>query len=205
MEDRTCIKTKDLVSHLTKGLHDQYDEFISDYIQEENMAFATEQTDIAEKVFDLGLEPDEEINLMNECMEHIQSVMVLRQARNLGYVDAKEYESRKISDMRVEDVYKRFRNMSAYQFAQWKLGLPAAFSAKSDIGAEFKIKETLVEDAIDRIRACPPDSMLGDTLPSEYEPQDSEDEAWEQMKAFQKDNFGEFNANDLPDSFKGDY
>ena len=140
---------------------------------------------------------DKRHELVSAAMDHLTNIVIKKWATNLGMVNKKDYESKEIADLRVKQVYDHFRSLSAYQFSEWKLGNPTQFNPKSDVGAEFKIKESILNDAIDQL-----DDKYKDVT---RQPQDSEDEAWEQMKAFQRDNFGEFNANDLPQSFRGDY
>ena len=70
-------------------------------------------------------------------------------------------------DEGVNDTLKKFRNMSSYAHSKWKREgdpVPEKFDpCELDIHYDS--------------------SMKNDSAPSEYQPQDSEDEAWEQMRA----------------------
>ena len=119
---------------------------------------------------------------------------------------SKEYWTKKIDlarersyndgfDDGVNETLKKHRKMSSYQFSAWKLGV------KPNDPEQDRIMEQ-VEDSVfynakypdDEFDPCDLDvtidnsSMKDDTLPSEYQPQDSEDECWEQMIAQQRAN-----------------
>ena len=134
-------------------------------------------------------------------MEYARSEVVKKWASNLGMYTKEEAQSnvdtqRDVSKEYWESKHKRelnetrercyndgvddgtrmtlnkFSKMSAYAFSKWKLERfnpeKESFCFKTEKSAKM---------------------MRDDTAPSEYQPQDSEDEAWEQMMAFQRSNF----------------
>ena len=142
-------------------------------------------------------------NFVDEFLEHARCEVIKKWAGNLGmYTKAeaqanvdtqvqvsKEYWSKKVDkayndgwDDAVNDTLNKFRKKSAYQFSAWKLG------AKGNDKDQERIMEQ-VEDSIFYDEKYPDEereSLLNDSTPSEYQPQDSEDECWEQMRVMQQ-------------------
>ena len=140
-----------------------------------NCEYAEKALDIACDLYPDGSEDNDSLmdkrhEFVSEFLEYMRCAVTKKWAENLGMVkiskaqenaNAQAEEVSKMWKRRIELQADNFRNMSCYEFSQWKL--------------DQDIKE------------------------SDYTPQDSEDEAWEQMKAFQRDNF-----KDIPDSFLKD-
>ena len=163
-------------------------------------------SDIAEQALEIAFDlyPDDQVGkdnddlmdlrheFVSEFMEYVRSEVVKKWASNLGMYTKDEAQSnvdtqreackiyweKKVNtayDDGVNDTFKKFRKMSSYQFSAWKLGV------KPDDPEQDRIMEQ-VEDSVFY------DAKYGedDTLPSEYQPQDSEDECWEQMRVMQQ-------------------
>lgn len=188
------------------------EEEMSDRLIEDefNSDIAEQALDIA---FDLypddqpGKDNDDLMDLRHEFvssfMEYARSEVTKKWASNLGMITKEEAITRgnlqaseavkhwKLKAERqyndgfddgVNETLKKHRKMSAYQFSAWKLG------AKADDPDQDRIMEQ-VEDSIFYDEKYPDEereSMLDDSTPSEYQPQDSEDECWEQMRVMQQ-------------------
>jgi len=179
-------------------------------LEEDFANFAGEDSfnsEIAEAALDLAFDlyPDDQVGkdndelmelrheFVDEFLEYARCEVIKKWAGNLGMytkeqaqsnVDtqvqvSKEYWSKKVDkayndgfDEGVNDTLNKFRKMSSYKFSAWKLGAPG----------KDKENEKIMENVEDSVFY---ETKYGkdDNLPSEYQPQDSEDECWEQMRA----------------------
>ena len=91
-------------------------------------------------------------------MEYAKTEVIKKMATNCGMItlEASNKKANDQGELVSKIIHERFKNMSSYEFSRWKL------TGKNTSPG-----------------------MADDTMPSEYEPQDSEDEAWEQMRVFQ--------------------
>lgn len=161
-------------------------------------------SDVAEKALEIAfsLYPDEssdnEDDLMdkrhefvNEFLEYARCLVVKTWAENLGMVTIEKAQENanaqtafavKVYKDRLELQAENFRNMSSYQFSKWKLEQtnhhkmenPNPFGPMPAEDHEITMTESTGKVVTKRV------------------PQDSEDEAWEQMVAFQRANFNHY-------------
>ena len=152
-------------------------------------------SDIAEKALDIAFElyPDgsdthEELmelrhTFVSDFMEHCRCEYVMQSAGNLGMFTREEAQNN--ADIQAKEAVKfwknklqvqadNFRNMSGYQFSQWKL------DNINDQLEEFHSKE-------DYFDPCELDVHYDS---KSRIPQDSEDECWEQMRANEQSSSG---------------
>lgn len=157
-------------------------EEMSDRLMEDefNSPVAEHALDIAFDLYPDGSDTNDELmdkrhEFVSDFMEHCRCEYIKECAENLGMVsiakaqenaDAQTKFAVKVYKDRLELQAENFRNMSAYQFSQWKL--EQMNHHKMD---EVTITESTGKQVTKRV------------------PQDSEDEAWEQLMAFQKANF----------------
>ena len=165
-----------------------------------NCEYAEAALDIAFDLYPDGSEDNDSLmdkrhEFVSEFLEHMRCEVVKKWAGNLGMVTiAKAQENANAQAEEVSKMWKRridlqadnFRKMSCYEFSQWKMD---AIDKEQKANAE-----RITQDHFD---PCELDIHYDNS--SDRIPQDSEDEAWEQMKAFQRDNF-----KDIPDSFLKD-
>ena len=170
-------------------------EEMSDRLMEDefNSPIAEKALDIAFDLYPDGSDTNDELmekrhEFVSDFMEHCRCEYIKQCAENLGMVtidkaqenaDAQTKFAVKVYKDRLELQADNFRNMSCYRFSQWKL------------------EQSNNHKMNDEFDPCDLDIHYDNS--SERVPQDSEDEAWEQMMAFQRNNF-----KDIPDSFLKD-
>ena len=148
---------------------------MSDRLMEDefNSTIAEEALDIAFDVYPDGSDIENELmdkrhEFVSDFMEYCRCEYIKECAGNMGMISLKASnekanlqaaEATKFWKAQVERQAKNFRNMSSYQFSNWKLDYDDVKEYRDDV--------------------------------MDYMPQDSEDEAWEQLMVFQKENFGD--------------
>lgn len=121
---------------------------------------------------------------VSEFLEHARCEVVKKWASNLGMLTKEEADAK--ANAQAAFAVQKFKNMSAYQFSAWKLGVPA-----NDKDNE-KIMESVEDDIFydakygNEFDPCDLDITIDN---SSRVPQDSEDEAWEQMMAIRERKF----------------
>ena len=162
-----CYMNKDFFRFLeSKQLPlDEYEEEMSDMLCDQfNTGLAEAALDVSFDLFPEKPGEDEDTTFdkrhefVSEYMDYAQNEIIKKWASNLGMIDVKKSQENANAqgELVSKIIHKRFKDMSSYEFSQWKL------TGKNTSPG-----------------------MADDTMPSEYEPQDSEDEAWEQMRVFQ--------------------
>lgn len=143
-----------------------------------NCEYAEKALDIACDLYPDGSESEDALmdkrhEFVSDFLEHMRCEVTKTWASNLGMVtiekaqenaNAQAAEAVKMYKKQIELQAKNFRNMSAYQFAEWKLSY----------------------DAFPKMENPNP---FGPMPSEDHIVQDSEDEAWEQLMAFQRANF----------------
>lgn len=147
-----------------------------------NCEYAEAALDIACDLYPDGSEDNDSLmdkrhEFVSEFLEYMRCAVVKKWAENLGMVKiAKAQENANAQAEEVSKMWKRRIELQAKNFSEMSC---YQFS-------QWKLDYEKVKN---------PHKDLEDIR----QPQDSEDEAWEQMKAFQRDNF-----KDIPDSFLKD-
>ena len=146
-----------------------------------NCQYAEKALDIAFDLYPDGSSDSQDVlmdqrhEFVSDFLEHMRCEVTKTWAENLGMVTiAKAQENANAQAEEVSKMWKRRIDLQAENFRNMSC---YRFS-------QWKLEQSN-NHKMDRV------------------PQDSEDEAWEQMKAFQKENFD--NKKDIPDSLLGDY
>ena len=142
----------------------------SDRLMEDefNSPIAEQALDIAFDVYADGTDDENELiekrhEFVSDFMEYLRCDYIKQSAGNLGMVSAQEAtdkanlqakEATKYWKAKLEKQASNFRNMSSYEFSNWKLNYDSVKEYRDDV--------------------------------TDYMPQDSEDEAWEQMRVFKE-------------------
>ena len=185
MTSKSCYINKNFFDFILRK-HMDFDEIQQDFSDrltedEYNTDYAEAALDVAFDIFPEGPGKDENDVMDNrhefvgEFLEYIRCEVIKKWAKNLGMMTKEEADHK--ANAQAAFVTQRFKNMSSYEFSAWKLNVPA----------NDKTQERIMEQVEDSVFY---DAKYGedDNLPSEYEPQDSEDECWEQMIAQQRAN-----------------
>ena len=157
-------------------------EEMSDRLMEDefNSPIAEAALDIAFDLYPDGSDTNDELmekrhEFVSDFMEHCRCEYIKECAENLGMVTIdKAQENANAQTKMAVGVYKNRLELQAENFRNMSC---YRFS-------QWKLEQSN-NHKMDRV------------------PQDSEDEAWEQLEAFQRNNFD--NKKDIPDSLLGDY
>ena len=147
-----------------------------------NCEYAEKALDIACDLYPDGSEDNDSLmdkrhEFVSEFLEYMRCAVTKKWAKNLGMVKiSKAQENANAQAEEVSKMWKRRIELQAENF----------FNMSCYQFSEWKL---------DYDRTKNPHKDLEDIR----QPQDSEDEAWEQMEAFQRENF-----KDIPDSFLKD-